>query len=341
MQEEETMNPIRVVQFGLGPIGQASVKALLQKPGLELVGGIDVDPQKVGQDVGEVCGLDQSLGLAVRGDGAAALADWRPQVVVHTTFSFLDRIEDQLATIIRARAHVVSSSEELFYPFQRDPAFCQRVDTLAKQHGVAVIGTGVNPGFSMDILPLCLSGACTEVSKIIVTRVVDTGQRRLPLQKKTGAGLSRQEFEERLAAGRFGHIGLRESALALMDTLGWPVDEIEESIRPVIAETEMTTAFLTVEPQQVAGLRQIMRVKSGGQERLVLDLEISVGAKEPHDRVEIIGDPPFSMRIEGGIFGRTATIAALVNTIPKIITASPGLRTMMELPVPYAFLARR
>lgn len=341
MQEEETMNPIRVVQFGLGPIGQASVKALLQKPGLELVGGIDVDPQKVGQDVGEVCGLDQSLGLAVRGDGAAALADWRPQVVVHTTFSFLDRIEDQLATIIRARAHVVSSSEELFYPFQRDPAFCQRVDTLAKQHRVAVIGTGVNPGFSMDILPLCLSGVCTEVSKIIVTRVVDTGQRRLPLQKKTGAGLSRQEFEERLAAGRFGHIGLRESALALMDTLGWPVDEIEESIRPVIAETEMTTAFLTVEPQQVAGLRQIMRVKSGGQERLVLDLEISVGAKEPHDRVEIIGDPPFSMRIEGGIFGRTATIAALVNTIPKIITAPPGLRTMMELPVPYAFLARR
>ena len=331
------MNPIRVAQFGLGPIGQASVKVLLQKPGLELVGGIDVDPQKVGKDIGEVCGLDQDLGMAVRGDGAAALAEWRPQVVVHTTFSFLDRIEDQLATIIRARAHVVSSSEELFYPFQRDPEFCQRIDTLAKQHGVAVIGTGVNPGFSMDILPLCLTGVCTEVNKIIATRVVDTGQRRLPLQKKTGAGLSRQEFEERLAAGRFGHIGLRESALAVMDTLGWPVDEIEESIQPVIAETEMTTAFLTVEPQQVAGLRQIMRVKSDGQERLVLDLQISVGAKEPHDRVEIIGDPPFSMRIEGGIFGDTATIAALVNTIPKIINAPPGLRTMMELPVPYAF----
>ena len=332
------MNPIRVVQFGLGPIGQASVKVLLQKPGLELVGGIDVDPQKVGQDIGEVCGLDKSLGMAVRGDGAAALADWRPQVVVHTTFSFLDRIEEQLATIIRVRAHVVSSSEELFYPFQRNPEFCQRIDTLAKQHGVAVIGTGVNPGFAMDILPLCLTGACTEVNKIIVTRVVDTGQRRLPLQKKTGAGLSRQEFEERLAAGRFGHIGLRESALAVMDTLGWPVDEIEESIQPMIAETEMTTAFLTVEPQQVAGLRQIMRVKSDGQERLVLDLEISVGAKEPHDRVEIIGDPPFSARIEGGIFGRTATIAALVNTIPRIINAPPGLRTMMELPVPHAFL---
>jgi hypothetical protein len=337
MEERQTMNPIRVVQFGLGPIGQTCVKVLLQKPGLEFVGGIDIDPQKAGQDIGEVCGLDKSLGMAVRGDAGAALADWRPQVVVHTTFSFLARIEDQLAAIIRAGAHVVSSSEELFYPFQRDPAFCQRIDTLAKQHGVAVIGTGVNPGFAMDILPLCLTGVCTEVSKIIATRVVDTGQRRLPLQKKTGAGLSRQEFEDRLAAGGFGHIGLRESALAVMDTLGWPVDAIEESIRPVIAETRMTTDFLTVEPQQVAGLRQVMRVKSGGQERLVLDLEISVGAQEPHDSVEIIGDPPFSARIEGGIFGRTATIAALVNTIPKIINAPPGLRTMMELPVPYAF----
>jgi hypothetical protein len=336
--EEQKMNPIRVVQFGLGPIGQASVKVLLQKPGLELVGGIDVDPQKVGKDIGEICGLEKRLGLVVRGDAGAALADWRPQVVVHTTLSFLDRIEGQLATIIRGGAHVVSSSEELFYPFQRDPAFCQRVDTLAKQHDVAVIGTGVNPGFAMDILPLCLTGVCTEVSKIIATRVVDTGQRRLPLQKKTGAGLSRQEFEDRLAAGRFGHIGLRESALAVMDTLGWPVDKIEESIRPVIAETKMRTEFLTVEPKQVAGLHQIMRVKSGGQERLVLDLQISVGAEEPHDSVEIVGDPPFSAHIEGGIFGRTATIAALVNTIPKIIIAPPGLRTMMELPVPYAFL---
>ncbi|MBM4466719.1 MAG: dihydrodipicolinate reductase [Chloroflexi bacterium] len=332
------MNPIRVVQFGLGPIGQACVKVVLQKPGLELVGGIDIDPQKAGRDIGEICGLDRSLGIAVRGDGAAALADWRPQVVLHTTLSFVDHIEDQLTMIIQAGAHVISSSEELFYPFQRNPGFSQRIDTLAKQHGVAVIGTGVNPGFAMDILPLCLTGVCTEVKKIIVTRVVDSGPRRLPLQKKTGAGLSPQEFEHRLATGNFGHIGLRESALAVMDTLGWPVDEIEESIRPVMAETKMTTNFLTVEPGQVAGLRQVLRVKSGGQERLVLELEISVGAKDPRDSVEILGNPSFSMHIiEGGIFGGTATIAALVNTIPKLITAPPGLRTMMELPVPYAF----
>ena len=335
------MKPIRIVQVGLGPIGQACIKVLLQRPNIELVGGIDIDPQKVGKDIGEIWGLDRSLGIAVRDDVAAALADWRPQVVVHTTFSFLDSVEEQLATIIRASAHIVSSSEELFYPFQRNPEFCQRIDSLAREHNVAVVSTGVNPGFGMDILPLCLTGVCTEVHNITVIRVVDAGQRRFPLQKKVGAGITPQEFEERLAAGTFGHVGLRESALALMTALGWPVDEIGENIEPVLAETKVKTDFLAVEPQQVAGLHQVLRVKSEGEERLVLDLQMYVGAESPYDGVEIVGDPSLSMRIEGGIFGDTATIGALVNTIPKIISAQPGLRTMLELPVPYAFLGMK
>jgi 4-hydroxy-tetrahydrodipicolinate reductase len=332
------MNRIRVAQFGLGPIGQACVKVLMQKPGVELVGGIDVDPNKVGKDLGEICGLKDNLGMAVRGDAEAALAEWKPQVVLHTTLSFLDRIEDQLAMIIRSGAHIVSSTEELFYPYQRSAEFCQRIDALAKQHNVGIVGTGVNPGFSMDVLPLCLTGVCTEVKKITATRVVDASKRRLPLQKKIGAGITRKEFRERAATGTFGHIGLRESALAVMSAMGWPVDEINESLKPMIADKRVRTPYLIVEVGQVTGIHQIMRVKSGGQERLTLELQMHVGAKKPHDSVEIVGNPPLSMRIDGGIFGDTATIAALVNAIPKIIKASPGLRTMLDLPVPYAFL---
>jgi 4-hydroxy-tetrahydrodipicolinate reductase len=337
-KEEENLNPIRVAQFGLGPIGQACVKVLAQKSNLELVGGIDIDAGKIGKDLGEVCGLKNHLGKIVRGDAEAALAEWQPQVVLHTTLSFLDRIENQLAAIVRSRAHIVSSTEELFYPYQRNPEFCQRLDALAKQHGVAIVGTGVNPGFSMDILPLCLTGVCVDVKKIIATRVVDASKRRLPLQKKIGAGITRKEFRERAATGTFGHIGLRESALAVMNAMGWPVDEIKESLKPMIADKRVKTPFLAVESGQVTGIHQILRVKSGGQERLALELRMFVGAKEPHDSVEIVGNPPLSMRIEGGIFGDTATIAALVNAIPKIIKAQPGLRTMLDLPVPYAFL---
>lgn len=332
------MNRIRVAQFGLGPIGQACVRAFVEKPAIELVGGIDTDPNKVGKDLGEVSGVKNGLGVVVRGDAEAALAEWRPQVVVHTTLSFLDRVEDQLRAIIRAGAHVVSSTEELFYPYPRDPSFCERIDGLAREHGVAVVATGVNPGFSMDILPLCLTGVCTDVKKIVATRVVDAGKRRLPLQNKVGAGITRKEFRDRLASGTFGHIGLRESALAVMDAMGWPANEIKERISAVIARKRVRTPFRTVEAGRVAGLRQIMRVKSAGKERLVLELQMYVGAKKPHDSVEITGSPPLSMRIESGIFGDTATIGALVNTIPKIMNARPGLRTMVELPVPYAFL---
>jgi 4-hydroxy-tetrahydrodipicolinate reductase len=332
------MDRIRVAQFGLGPIGQACVNVLAQKSGIALVGGIDIDVNKIGKDLGEVCGLKNRLGVAVRGDVPAALADWKPQVVVHTTLSFLDRIEEQLATIIRSGAHIVSSTEELFYPYQRNPEFCQRLDALAKQHGVAIVATGVNPGFSMDILPLCLTGVCVEVKKIVATRVVDASKRRLPLQKKIGAGITRKEFRERAATGTFGHIGLRESALAVLNTMGWTVDEIKESLKPKIADRRVKTPYLTVESGQVTGIHQIMRVKSGGQERLTLELQMYVGAKEPHDSVKIVGNPPLSMRIDGGIFGDTATIGALVNAIPKIMKAQPGLRTMLDLPVPYAFL---
>jgi 4-hydroxy-tetrahydrodipicolinate reductase len=258
-------------------------------------------------------------------------------VVVHTTISFLDRVEEQLTTIMGAGAHIVSSTEDLFYPVQRGPEFCNRIDAAAKRHNVAVVGTGVNPGFAMDLLPLCLTGVCTDVERLTVTRVVDAGKRRLPFQRKVGAGITRQEFEQKLATGQFGHIGLRESALAVMATLNWPVDAIDESIEPVIAEPELKTDFLTVPAGRVAGLHQLMRVTSEGAERLTFDLWMCVGAEDPRDTVDIAGLPPISMRIDGGIFGDTATVAALVNTVPKVIGAAPGLRTMMDLPVPYAF----
>jgi 4-hydroxy-tetrahydrodipicolinate reductase len=329
---------IRVLQFGLGPIGQACVRTLVEKAGVELVGALDIDPAKVGRDVGEVAGLKNKIGIVARSDAQEALNELKPQVVVHTTSSFLKGMEDQLQMCLRAGAAIVSSTEELFYPYERDSSFCERIDATAREHGVAVVGTGVNPGFAMDVLPLCLTSMCVRVKKMRITRVVDAGKRRLPLQKKVGAGISRAEFRQRLAQGTFGHIGLRESALAVMATLGWKLDDMTETIKPVMATKTFKTRFLTVKAGSVAGLHQKIRCTSSGKEVLALELKMYAGAKDAYDGVEIDGNPPLSMRIDGGIFGDTATIAALVNAIPKIKNAKPGLRTMMELPLPYAFL---
>ncbi len=328
---------IRVAQFGLGPIGQACVKALLQKPAVELVGGIDIDPAKSGRDLGMVCGLEKSLGVYVRADAEAALAEWRPQVVMHTTSSFLERVEDQLATIIRGGASIVSSTEELFFPFERNPEFCNRIDQLGRQHNVAVVATGVNPGFTMDVLPLCLTGVCTNVKSIKIFRYADASTRRLPFQQKIGAGISRAEFKKKVASGTFGHIGLRESAFTIAKALQWEISAFKETISPVIATKRVKTPFLMVAKGQVAGIHQTLKCRIGAKDALVFDWMMYVGAKETVDGVDIAGDPPISMRIPGGVFGDTGTIGALVNAIPKILHAKPGLRTVVDLPVPYAF----
>jgi len=329
---------MRVVQYGLGPIGASTAKVVVQKEGLELVGAIDIDPGKVGRDVGELLEMGRDFGIAVSSEAASTLRKLKPDVVLHTTSSFLAKVKPQLEICIRAGANVVSSCEELFYPLERDPEFCKQVDSLAQQHNVTVFGTGVNPGFAMDVLPVCLTGMCVSVQRVQCTRVVDASKRRLPLQRKVGAGMTPEAFREKVAAGGFGHIGLVESLRAVAAALRWRLDRIEEQIEPVVAEQPVQTPFLEVEAGQVAGIQHTARGIMDGEEKVSLDLRMYVGAQQPRDEVRIDGDPPIHNIVEGGIFGDTATVAALVNAIPLVIDAKPGLRTALELPVPRAFL---
>lgn len=320
---------LRVVQFGLGPIGQASARLALDR-GLDLVGALDLDPDRVGMDVGVLLGRDP-VGAVVRDDAEAALAEWKPDVVLHTTLSFLDKIEGQLMTCIGAGAHVVSSSEELFWPFERDPGFSERIDAAAREAGVAVVGTGVNPGFVMDLFPVVLSGVCARVDRVDVSRSVDAGRRRGPLQKKVGAGLTEAAFREREAAGGFGHIGMVESARALAAGMGWEGAEIEETFGPHLATADHQTPHATVAAGDVAGIHQTATVRLGGEVRATLTLTMAVGAPD-EDRVQIAGDPPLDVVVQGGTFGDTATVAAVVNAAPKVAVVRPGLRTVLDLP---------
>lgn len=327
---------LRVVQFGLGPIGIASAKLALEKKCMTLVGGIDIAEDLVGRDLGEVLSLPDKMGVRVSADAGQVLRDVQPDVVLHTTSSFLPKIEAQLLACIQAGAHVVSSTEELFYPYARDRAFCERIDAAAKANRVAVAGTGVNPGFAMDVLPITLTGICTHVASIRAMRHVDAGKRRQPLQKKVGAGLSENEFMHLVEQGRLGHIGLLESLQAVAGALAWEPESIEEKILPVIAKKRVETPYFTVEPGEVAGINHTCVGWQNGRKIIDLELQMYLGAEAPHDRVFIEGSPPINMRIEGGIFGDSATVAALINTAARIKRAAPGLRTMLDLDIPRA-----
>ncbi|MGQ0568683.1 MAG: dihydrodipicolinate reductase [Armatimonadota bacterium] len=278
---------------------------------------IDIDPQKAGRDLGTLLGLDP-LGVSVTADAAAALTRG-PQVVLHSTQSHLAQVTSQILACIEAGACVVSTCEELAFPWRHHPVDARRIDEAAKARGVTVVGVGVNPGFVMDLLPIVLTGPCRDVRAVRVTRVVDAGQRRLPLQRKVGAGLEQAAFEEGVAAGRIGHVGLAESVAMIADALGWALEEIREEIEPVLVGTE------------VRGLHQVATGLHDGRPGITLDLTMAVGAPHPRDTVVIEGEPALHVTAAGGIHGDVATCAIAVNAIPRVLAAPPGLTTVHRL----------
>lgn len=326
---------VRVVQYGIGPIGASIARLMRQKESLEIVGAIDRDPTKAGRDLGEVAGAtDAPWGVVVSADAEGVLA--KPvDVVIHTTTSYLVGVMDELLACLAAGSCVVSTCEELAYPLRKHPGLSAKLDAAAKDEGVALVGTGVNPGFVMDKLVLVLSAAAQRVDFARAVRIVDASQRRLPLQKKIGAGMTPEEFRAQVAAGTIKHHGLPESVAMVADGLGFAIDDISETIEPVIAQQRVKTEFFEVEPGQVAGVHQIARGTSKGQERIFMELQMYLGAKNPGDNIELRGEPNLSLTIPGGTHGDLATAAVAVNVIPAILAAPAGLRTVRDLPVAF------
>lgn len=324
---------IGVVQFGCGPIGCSIARLAAQRPELAVLGGIDIDPAAVGRDLGEVAGMGRRLGAEVYGDAAAALRDLQPAVVFHATGSRVADVFDQLAMIAAAGANVVSTCEELAYPAHRDPELAARLEELARRHGVAILGTGVNPGFLMDTWPLFMSGLCAEVRAVRVTRIQDAAARREPFQRKIGVGMPPREFAAAVAGGGFGHVGLEQSAALLAAGFGWKLDAFSETIEPVLAEREVTGGYVTVPAGGVAGLKQSAVGSHAGRRVVELEFQAYVGAPRSHDTVAITGTPGLEVTIPGGAPGDTATAAIVVNSAPALAAAAPGLYAMKDLPV--------
>src|SRR6202050_1749722 len=325
---------IRVVQYGVGPIGASIARLMKQKQALEIVGAIDKDPGKAGRDLGEVAGDGKVWGVAVSGDAEAVLGEGA-DVVVHSTSSSLPAVSRQLIACLDAGCSVVSTCEELSFPFRKYPELSATLDRKAKDEGVAILGTGVNPGFVMDKLVLTLAAAAKQVNSVRVTRVVDASHRRLPLQKKIGAGMTPEEFRAQVAAGVIKHHGLPESIAMVAHGLGFELDEIAETIEPFISPSNEKTEFLEVAAGQAAGVHQIGRGIANGQEKIVMELRMYVGAKDPADTIVLNGEPPLTLTIVGGTPGDMATAAVVVNAIPVLLAAPAGLRTSADLPLGY------
>lgn len=332
------MDKVKVVLYGVGAMGSLLAKFLLQKEGVAVVGAIDSSEEKAGRDLGEVLNIGSHVGVTVSNRAEAVLSKTKPNIVVHATSSTLKEVFPQLTEVVAQGIDVVSTCEELSYPYNTQPQLASKLDVLAKKHEVTVLGTGINPGFLMDTLVITLTAVCQKIEKIKVVRVINAATRRLSFQKKIGAGLSKEDFREAFKKRLIsGHVGLEQSILMIGAALAWKFDSVEVGpVEAVIAEKPVRSKEVFVGSGFVSGLKQVARGIRLGRPLITLEFKAYLGAEEEYDSITIQGIPNVNQKIKPCVHGDTGTVALVVNAIPKVINSPPGLVTMKDLTVPSA-----
>jgi 4-hydroxy-tetrahydrodipicolinate reductase len=325
---------IRVLLVGLGPIGASVARQVIARTAFQLVGAVDVDPEKIGLDAGTVIGVDKTLRVKVTSDIGKTIKSVKPDVAVLCTSSSLKSVVGQFEEVLKHRVPIVTTTEEAAYPSRSNRRLATRLDVAARKAKVAVLGTGVNPGFTMDALPIALTAVCERVTSIEVLRVQDARIRRLPFQQKIGAGLTKEQFADRVQSGTVRHVGFTESIQMIADAMNWKLDRITDEIEAKMADRDVASDLLSVRAGQVCGLIQRGTGYVNGQPLIRLRLEAYLGALESYESVLIEGSPRIHSRIDGGVHGDIATASMTVNSIPAVIAAAPGFRTMRDMRLP-------
>ncbi len=320
----------RLIVIGLGPIGLAVAKIATTARGVSLVGLVDLDPEKLGKTLMQ---LDSAA--TVDGPRVVASLDEVPaaDVAVICTTSFFDKAAPLIRACIARKLHVTSSCEEMAWPEYRHSTLAKEIDAKAKQAGVALLGTGVNPGYVMDLLALQISSMVASVTKVKCIRRVDALTRRLPLQQKVGSTMTVEHFNDLKSKGAIGHKGLAESIAMIAAGLGRKVSPggVVETLEPLVATSPITSGLGVIEVGKVRGMHNRGTWSGDGLE-IELDLIMACAEPNPRDEIEISGPVPLKITVPGSTPGDSATVAALVNTARLLPTVLPGLRTMLDIP---------
>lgn len=326
-----TVSPIPVILLGLGPIGQAIGRAVAEQGRLEAVGAVDIDPNIVGKTLDQVC--DAHLPALLVVDSLDAIHAPPGAVVLQATGSRLEAVRPQLLAACARGYHVVSTCEELAWPWDDQPALAGEINRAARAANITILGVGVNPGFVMDTLPVLLSRATGEIEAVHVTRVVDVNQRRLPLQRKMGVGQEPARVQELLDHDRLGHVGLSNSLQMLAAGLDWKLDVIDIESRPIIAREPTATGLGLIDPGQCIGIRQQATGIVDSAPRLFLNLVMQAQV-EGGSRDEILIDGAQTLRLRlDGLQGDLATAALVVNQALRVRAMPAGLQTMLSAPL--------
>lgn len=326
-----------VIQIGLGPIGRAITRLLVQREGINILGAVDIDPEKEGKDLGSFSGLE-ALGVTINSEWSSVEGIEEADLAVVATVSDLESIEPQIYDAADLGLDILSTCEELSYPWLTQPATASRIDSYCKSREVSCLSTGVNPGFLMDYLPVVLSSVCRSVDYVRVERLLDAKPRRKQFRDKIGIGLDKSEFDENRDS--FRHVGLLESAHMIAAALQWELDKIFEIRTPIIAGEAIDNGSQRLEEGKVAGIEQLIRGYREGEECLRLTFRAAVEIEESRDTIRIGGDPGFESTVPGGINGDTATASIMVNAVRLMRKLPAGLNTMLDASPPACYAQR-
>ena len=326
---------INILQIGFGPLGIQIGNFIAQKSTIETIAVIDLSTNLIGKSLKEI---DSNLSNETYiYDSIASFlkaSEIKPDIAIITTVSSLEKLIPQVHEVAKLGIPVISTCEELSYPWVLQPKLSQKLDEICKQYNIACLGTGVNPGFLMDYLPSVMSSVCENIEKITVERVQDATPRRIPFQQKIGAGLSIEEFRNKESEGTLRHVGLKESVYLLAKSIGLELDEVIESLEPVLALEPVSSSAINVDKGEARGVEQIAFGNKDGICKIEMHFKAAIGEPRSFDRITVKGTPSFSSEIDGGINGDIATCAIAINAINSVLNASPGLHTMNTISLP-------
>ncbi|WP_438422624.1 NAD(P)H-dependent amine dehydrogenase family protein [Aquimarina macrocephali] len=326
---------INVIQIGLGPLGQQIGRYIADKNKIQTVAAVDINEALMNQDFGQLIN-GKTTNVSIKNSIKDALINLRekPDIAILTTVSSIQKLESQIENIAKHGIPIVSTCEELSYPWEENPEVSAKIDTICKKYNIACLGTGVNPGFLMDYLPSVLSSVCKDIESITVERIQDATPRRIPFQQKIGAGLDLKAFKAKEQTGTLRHVGLKESVYFLAGSIGLKLDNVTEELNPVIAEDTISITSMDIKKGDARGVEQISHGYVNGICKIKMHFKAAIGESRSYDRVSIKGVPSFTSEIDTGVNGDIATCAITINSAKSIINASPGLHTMATIAVP-------
>ncbi|MBQ3552262.1 MAG: NADP-binding protein [Clostridia bacterium] len=339
------MENIRVAMWGFGAMGGGIAKVLLNKKGVTITGVCLKDDSLEGKSMFELLGVDREgrEDVFVTNDLSKVVYRGSCDIVVIATDSFTKNVFPKIKHAVTNGINVITIAEEMSYPKAQNPELAAEMDRLAKENGVSILGTGINPGLMMDLLAICLSGCMSDVEHVLCKRVNSLSPFGQLVMEEQGIGLTVDEFNKGVEEGTLaGHVGFAESVGMIAEAFGWEVDKFEQQMKPIITNVDRQAPHGFAKAGDVAGVNMTGQGYVNGEMKIEMihpqQIEPELEGTYTGDYIELTGTPNVNMQIRPEVDGGKGTIAMAVNMIPHVINATPGLKTMLDMPVPRAIM---